>query len=74
MSLDSDYYIPSQGDAVVDDAYEVTSNELEKREIALGERERVFAGSRRAFTEAAVKLGFERVALQVFWWSLILLE
>jgi hypothetical protein len=65
MSLNSDYYIPSRNDEIVDDAFEITSSELDKRESLLGERERGFAGARRAFTEAAVKLGFERVSLQV---------
>jgi hypothetical protein len=65
MSVNSDYYVPDYGDVVVDDAFEITSSELEARMSVLDGREKELVGARRAFTEAAIRLGFERVALQV---------
>lgn len=65
LSLNSDYYIPPSSDTPPDDAFEVTSEAIAERAAAVYESERQLSLSRKAFTDAAVRLGFARVELDV---------
>lgn len=69
MSLNSNYYIPGPADEmeVLDDAFEITTADLAGRHEELERRAKQLETERRSFTEAAVKLGFERMALEVPW-------
>lgn len=63
MSMDSDYYVPCE--EIHDDGFEVTSIELKKQYDELQKRSANLDEQRQRFTEAAIKLGFERAAFEV---------